>query len=47
MQLYREGIMLGPKQYQAYLAAQRAVAVSGYYRGTARYTAAQRACVYS
>jgi hypothetical protein len=47
MQLYREGIMLGPKQYQAYLAAQRAVAVLGYYRGIARYAAAQRACIFS
>jgi hypothetical protein len=39
--------MLGSKQYQAYLAAQRAVAVLGHYRGIARYTAAQRACVFS
>jgi hypothetical protein len=27
MHLRREGIMLGPKQYQAHLVAQRAVAV--------------------
>ena len=45
--IYREGIMLGPKQYQAYLAALRAVAVLGYHRGIARYTAAQRACIFS
>jgi hypothetical protein len=39
--------MLGPKQHQAYLAAQRAVAVLGHYRDIARCAAAQRACVFS